>query len=921
MTSSIGGIGGLASGIDWTVIIQQLMSVEQRPLQLLGQKESTLNRQLTAMRDVNSRLLSLKASAASLASSSAINGRTATVNGQALTASAGPAAATGTHRVTVYRLATATRASSTGFLGEGADAAAALADAGLATAPSTGTFSINNMTITIDSLTTLSSGANSVTARINAAVPSIVATIEKDSGGRDNLLKLYAASGSIQLGSSGDTSNILQALKVRGADPRSTWTGGAAESLAVEGTIAADISADATVSFSYGGASYVTSALAAATSDVTTLADIASDLQAKMNSALGAAGSVTVAVDDRPGAGDGRFVITDDRTGGNLAVTSLAGADTTGLASLLAAGGATLGETIISTANVAGAAAGKRLYEARLATLLEDAMQSGYVESSTAAGKAGFSLDGTETVTFDYHGSSFTTAALAAAAAGVTDLSAVAADLQAKMNAEIGAAGSVTVSVLDAVGAGNARFIVTDDSPTGGGSMSFGFTATPAALRLQGSEGAAAGGAFKVNGVAISYDKYSDTLNTVISRVNSSAANVTAQYDAMLDRLVITSKATGGATVLLEDVGGNFLSAAMIDDEAGQALGVNARFSIDDVGGGAVLTSDTNVVSTVVPGLTLTLSSVSETDTLGAYVPTTVTVAADTEAAVSAVNSFVSSYNAVLQSLATYASYDPETKTAGTLNGNSAVRAIVRNMRSLVGGTAEGLAESPRTLMDVGISFGAGGTLTVDTEDLRAALRENPERVSQLFGGYAGAVTLQPGGTGGIQSVTGQPTRTAESVAGTYRIVSDAGGNLEAWFTPAGGPEVLAGTGTITAGGTNTTLIPGVTIRAKSVLAAGENTLTKTANLTGVVKKLELYLEASTSSTGVISNEQNAMQRSIKSLQDQAARIQSRLDLRQQTLQRQFSMMETLLSRMQSQSTWLTTQIQSLSNNWQTNGG
>jgi len=97
------------------------------------------------------------------------------------------------------------------------------------------------------------------------------------------------------------------------------WTSGAMENSGTSGTISGNISSDSTVSFTFKGKSYTTTALSAATSGTTTLSSVASDLQTKINSALGSAGSVTVSVDTSGGTGAGKLVITGGLT--DLSVT------------------------------------------------------------------------------------------------------------------------------------------------------------------------------------------------------------------------------------------------------------------------------------------------------------------------------------------------------------------------------------------------------------------------------------------------------------------------------------------------------------------------------------------------------------------------------------------------------------------------
>jgi|GEM_PF-6288360 len=68
------------------------------------------------------------------------------------------------------------------------------------------------------------------------------------------------------------------------------------------------------------------------------------------------------------------------------------------------------------------------------------------------------------------------------------------------------------------------------------------------------------GGKIKINGVEISVSS-GDTINQVISNINSSNAGVTAAYDSSTDRIKFTSKNTGASYIKFEEVSGgsNFL--------------------------------------------------------------------------------------------------------------------------------------------------------------------------------------------------------------------------------------------------------------------------------------------------------------------------------------------------------------------------
>lgn len=916
--SSLGGVSGLSSGVNWRDIIDKLLALERKPVTLLQQRQQRLGAQLSALAEIKARLLELKTRAFTVGLSSTLMARKAEASGSAVSAVATSEAQPGTYRVTVLSLATPTYATASAPLGRAVDVSLPLSQA-LPTAPTAGYFSLNGVRVYLDEDTTLASGENSVIERVNSSGAGVRAALARDPGGRPNLLSLYTTGESLVVGSASDTSDFLRVAGLLGLSPASAWVGEVAEG-SVEGTLAGDLSSDVTVSFTYGGVSYATGAgeVGPAQAGVTSLEEVASRLEEAMNRALGGAGRVSVLVDDPSGAGNARLVVVDRTGAGTVEVTGLSGTETGGLQSLLSTGGATAGRAVVGQYPLGRLSTSSFLYQAGFSTSLRDGWISGFL--SAQGDKVGFDLEGTETVTFTYRGVSYQTAALQSAQAGVTDLAAVAADLEAKMNAALGEAGSVRVSLLQ--DSGGYRLAVTDLAEGETGSRAIQFTDGPEALRLLSSQGGTGGGAVSINGKVIYYDKFADTLSGFLSRVNMAGAGVRATYDPMSDRVTLTATSTGPVSLDLADLGGNLLEALGVTGTGSQVLGSPASFIVEGYNGGLPIQSASNAVSGVVPGLTLQLHEVSQRDASGAYIPTVITVEPDVSGAVQAIKDFVDSYNQTIAKIAEYLKYDAEKKEAGLLAGVSQARDVLNRLRSLPSWLPEGLEGNPRTLMEIGISLGAVGSsaesvktgqLILDEAKLEAALRDNPDRVFRILGAYAGAVTLQAGGTGSIASASGRPENEAR--AGTYRIVSDAQGNLTAYFTPAGGQEELVGTGTITAYGTNDTLIPGVTLKA-GALREGEDYLVKEANATGVLKRLEDYLAQVTSRTGMLSTLTDALNATSRDLSTQVERMEERLKAREARLIAQFAAMESVLSRMQTQSLWLTNQIQGLNRNW-----
>lgn len=193
------------------------------------------------------------------------------------------------------------------------------------------------------------------------------------------------------------------------------------------------------------------------------------------------------------------------------------------------------------------------------------------------------------------------------------------------------------------------------------------------------TDGGSGAGEFKINGVSITFDSSKDTLNSVISRINSSDAGVIAAYDAVNDRMVLTNKSTGDIGVGVEDVTGNFIAATGLGAGSIQH-GKNLLYTLN---GGGTLTSQSNTIteaSSGIPGLSASVL------TEGSF---NVDVAVDSKAISTALNDFITEYNktqSIINS-STASTTDSKGKvTAGILAGDSDASAINSQLRALVNG-------------------------------------------------------------------------------------------------------------------------------------------------------------------------------------------------------------------------------------------
>lgn len=249
---------------------------------------------------------------------------------------------------------------------------------------------------------------------------------------------------------------------------------------------------------------------------------------------------------------------------------------------------------------------------------------------------------------------------------------------------------------------------------------------------------------------SISISEGSNTLQGIAAAINSSGGQVTASIindgSATPYRLVITGKDTKNYTLDFSALTTPPLSGAPAQvpgflgpaDPSYQA-GTAASFKLD----GIVITKTSNAVSDVMEGVTLNLLKEGATTTFG--------VANDTDGATKKVNDLVAAYNNAINLINTQSAYDPTTKKAGVLSGDSTLRAIQTQLRSLLTTPVAGVSGPYSTLAQLGItSSKSDGTLSVDATKLSTALSTDFENVVDLFTHNTGTLTSVPENEYGI---------------------------------------------------------------------------------------------------------------------------------------------------------------------------
>jgi flagellar hook-associated protein 2 len=115
-------VSGLASGLDWKNIITQLKAVEQKKIDMIGERKKTEQDRLSAWQSMNTKLLSLKTAAETLnetkdfnAFSSSLSSNSTTDAEDILSVTTSTDTAPGTYQIQVKSLASAQKLSSTSF--------------------------------------------------------------------------------------------------------------------------------------------------------------------------------------------------------------------------------------------------------------------------------------------------------------------------------------------------------------------------------------------------------------------------------------------------------------------------------------------------------------------------------------------------------------------------------------------------------------------------------------------------------------------------------------------------------------------------------------------------------------------------------------------------------------------------------------
>lgn len=217
-----------------------------------------------------------------------------------------------------------------------------------------------------------------------------------------------------------------------------------------------------------------------------------------------------------------------------------------------------------------------------------------------------------------------------------------------------------------------------------------------------------------------------DSLQDIMKNINASKDNVGVTATIIKGdngaQLVLTSNKTGAANVVqasATDDAGTALSDVFTMTELQPAK--DAILYVD----GLKVTSDSNEVKNAITGINLTLTDANKDKT------TTLKIEPNRESSKTAIKDFVNSYNELMKTMSGMSGYDPKTKKAGVLQGDSVIRGVQNQMRGVLSSTSGD--SGSMMLANLGIKTTQTGSLEIDDKKLDEVLSKDINAVSDFF--------------------------------------------------------------------------------------------------------------------------------------------------------------------------------------------
>jgi len=258
----------------------------------------------------------------------------------------------------------------------------------------------------------------------------------------------------------------------------------------------------------------------------------------------------------------------------------------------------------------------------------------------------------------------------------------------------------------------------------------------------------------EINGVSLTF-KATDTVRSMMNKINSSSAGVTLSYSSVKDKFILEAKQEGAANKI--QVSDNVLFNKLFNPTNDS----NASYVIQEAADAEIILDgvETRRSSNTfeVDGLKYTLNRETGNEKIE------IKVSPEPEKLVEKIKDFVNAYNEMISKIAekvnekrvksgSYEYYEPltdeqkkemsekdielweEAAKSGLLRNDATLQNILYSMRRALYDAVEGVGIR---IFDIGITtskeYTDNGKLVIDEEKLRKAIEERPDEIAELF--------------------------------------------------------------------------------------------------------------------------------------------------------------------------------------------
>ena len=243
------------------------------------------------------------------------------------------------------------------------------------------------------------------------------------------------------------------------------------------------------------------------------------------------------------------------------------------------------------------------------------------------------------------------------------------------------------------------------------------------------SAGSAVTGTFTIT------DTNVDTIDGLLTQIETvfglGASSATVDSNG---QIIITDDSAGDSqlsvTIQTDNAGGGTLDFGTVDiTTEGYGMESTAGQDVKVVIDGVAVTRSSNSIDDVISGVTLDIARVDTSD----FSTVNITISRDTDSIKGKVNEFTDSYNEIMENINQHFAYNEETKKAGVLSGESTLRTIKSIIQNTISNAIPLLPADSNSLPLIGITSDKYGKLSVKDSTFLTKINSDFNAVKRLF--------------------------------------------------------------------------------------------------------------------------------------------------------------------------------------------